>query len=288
MKAYHVARKNSTIFKSLTGLSVKQFDKLNKSYSRFHPSLNKLGRTHSLEESEHALFFILFYFRHYPTQQLFAFILRCDQSQISRWIKLFSVPLLKVSRNYISKGRRKINSLSKLQQSCPEVQLLIDATERPVQRPSFNQERVYSGKKKRHTIKNQIISDKENRLIYSVSKTYTGKTHDFKVFKYESLPKGTPKHIRILADTGYIGIENTVDNPVSLPNKASKNFPLTEAEKSQNSILSSHRVVVENIFAHMKNYHILAQKFRGSKNLAHDSFEIVAGIHNFKQLDKLS
>lgn len=287
MKAYHVARRNSKIFKSITGLSVRQFDKLNKSYSRYHIASGNLGRTHSLERSDHALFFILFYFRHYPTQQLLGFILRRDQSQISRWIKIFSIPLIKVSKSYISKGRRKINSFARLKESCPEVLLLIDASERPIQRPTINQARVYSGKKKRHTIKNQIISDRANNLIYHVSKTYTGKTHDFKIFKKEPLPKATPKHIRFLADTGYVGIDGYLDNPVSLPNKATKKHPLTEAKKLQNNIISSERVFVEHIFGHMKNYHILAQKFRGSRTLAHDSFEIIAGIHNFKQLDKL-
>ena len=288
MKAYHVARKNSNIFKSITGLSVKQFDKLNKSYSRYHVNSSNLGRTHSLERSEHALFFILFYFRHYPTQQLLGFILRRNQSQISRWLKLCSIPLMKVSKSYISKGRRKVNSLARLKDDCPEMLLLIDASERPIQRPEKNQKRVYSGKKKRHTIKNQIISERKSHLIYHVSKTYTGKTHDFKMFKSESLPRSTPKNIRFLADTGYIGMDKYIDNPVSMPNKATKKYPLTEAQKLQNNIISSERVFVEHIFGHMKNYHILAQKFRGSRTLAHDSFEIIAGIHNFKQLDKLA
>ena len=287
MKVYHVARKNPTIFKALTGLSPQEFDKLNKSYSRFHPTIKGPGRIHSLKKPAHALFFILFYFRHYPTQQLFAFLLRVDQSQVSRWITIISIPLLKVSKGYIAKGRRKINSLTKLKDACPEIQLLIDASERPIRRPSINQRRVYSGKKKRHTIKNQIISDSETNLIYHVSKTYTGKTHDFEVFKKDVLPHSTPKHIRLLVDTGYIGIENYVDNPVSLPNKATKNFPLTEAEKKQNALLASRRVFVEHIFGLMKNYHILANKFRGSKKLAHNAFEIVAGIHNFKRLNTI-
>lgn len=214
--------------------------------------------------------------------------MRVDQSQISRWIKIFSLPILKVAKISINKGRRRVNDLASLKKSCPEVKLIIDACERPIERPSRDQQKLYSGKKKCHTIKNQIICDGFSNLIYSVSKTYIGKTNDFKIFKSNSLPRGTPKHLRFLADSAYIAMADYIDNPVSVPNKASKNFPLTEAEKDQNRILSSYRVKVEHVFAHMKNYKILSQKFRGSKQLARDSFEIVAGLHNFKQLNQFS
>jgi hypothetical protein len=44
---------------------------------------------------------------------------------------------------------------------------MIDATERPVQRPQKRSERHagYSGKKKRHTAKHQIITDNSKRIL---------------------------------------------------------------------------------------------------------------------------
>lgn len=50
--------------------------------------------------------------------------------------------------------------------------------------------------------------------------------------------------------------------------------PLTGAQKQQNTILSRNRIFVEHIFGYMKNYHILSDKFRGSRSLVYDSFEI--------------
>jgi len=57
--------------------------------------------------------------------------------------------------------KRKISTLDELIEIFPEVRdLIIDGTERPIQRPKDNekQKENYSGKKKRHTKKNTIIS----------------------------------------------------------------------------------------------------------------------------------
>ena len=62
---------------------------------------------------------------------------------------------------------RKISTLEELLEVFPDVRdLFIDGTERPIQRPKDNekQKENYSGKKKMHTRKNIIISDKKKRM----------------------------------------------------------------------------------------------------------------------------
>ena len=64
------------------------------------------------------------------------------------------------------------------------------------------QKRYYSGKKKKHTLKTQIITTSTGKILaITIDK---GRTHDFKVFKKS---KATKKIIlsKVLTDLGYLG-----------------------------------------------------------------------------------
>src|SRR5690606_39257335 len=110
MRVYQVARKSPSVFKSLTGLKKAEFGRLANQFTLFI-DFSKVGRKHNLSEIEHALFFVLFYYRHYCIQELMAFIFRVDQSQISRWIDLLSLPFTRCTKQYIATARKKISSL---------------------------------------------------------------------------------------------------------------------------------------------------------------------------------
>jgi hypothetical protein len=58
----------------------------------------------------------------------------------------------------------------------------MDVTETPIERPKRRQRRFYSGKKKHHTLKCQLILERETGEIIC---TFfgTGRQHDFKVFQ---------------------------------------------------------------------------------------------------------
>ncbi len=43
--------------------------------------------------------------------------------------------------------------------------VLIDATETPIERPKKKQKYFYSGKKKKHTLKSQVVVDKKSQQI---------------------------------------------------------------------------------------------------------------------------
>lgn len=76
----------------------------------------------------------------------------------------------------------------------PEVkEIWIDGTDRPVKRPQDKkrQKKRYSGKKKRHTVKNMMVSDRKKRILM-VSRTVAGKEHDYTLFKKLRLPQGIP------------------------------------------------------------------------------------------------
>ncbi|KJV74373.1 IS5 family transposase ISOt6 [Orientia tsutsugamushi] len=59
--------------------------------------------------------------------------------------------------------------------------VLIDATESPIERPQKKQKFYYSGKKKRHTLKTQIVVDKKMDQVICTDFS-NGKKHDFRLF----------------------------------------------------------------------------------------------------------
>ena len=65
------------------------------------------------------------------------------------------------------------------------------------------------GKKKKHTIKTQILADAKTLKIYSISQS-KGSIHDFKLFKNSYI--GLPDKIKIQGDSGYQGIQKIHTN----------------------------------------------------------------------------
>jgi len=62
----------------------------------------------------------------------------------------------------------------------------------------------YSGKKKRHTIKTQLIVDRKTRKIICTAHA-EGKTHDFRLYE-ESIGSAILSGIKAQGDSGYQGI----------------------------------------------------------------------------------
>lgn len=129
----------------------------------------------------------------------------------------------------------------------------------------------YSGKKKRHTIKTQVVVDSKGAIKH-ISRSICGNVHDKKLFDQTKLvlPQNTK------ADLGYLGL------PFDLPHKSSKLRKLTEREKKENKKHSSVRIIVEHVFASLKQFRILSQRFRNSLENYNDIFTIVCGLHNLR------
>jgi hypothetical protein len=66
---------------------------------------------------------------------------------------------------------------------------------------------------------------------------------------------------KAVIDSGYQGLQKLHAN-TSMPKKRSKKHPLTKAEKEQNKRISSERVLVENVLAHLKRFKIIADRYR--------------------------
>lgn len=246
------------------------------------------GRRPLLSDPADRLLFILFYFRIYPVQRVQAFFFGISQTQVCAWVhRLTPVLTMALGAEQHLPERRPARLVHVLRQ-CPGLEFIIDGTERPIQRPKDKrrQRELYSGKKKRHTVKNVVIVDRRSRTIKALSRTRPGKTGDKRVADEEAYHY--PKRCKLWKDTGFQGYEPP-DIITFQPKKRPRNGTLTDAEKASNTGISRVRVRVEHAIGGAKIYRIAHDVFRNRREGFVDlSFETVCGLYNLRCNYRLS
>ena len=102
--------------------------------------------------------------------------------------------------------------------------------------PKKGQKFWYSGKKKQHTIKSQVVADKFTKKIICTS-FVIGKCHNFDLLKKSKLPISSSTQIFI--DSGCQGVLNFYPNS-KLPHKNTKFYKLSPSQKAENRFISKH------------------------------------------------
>lgn len=248
------------------------------------------GRKATLKDDFEKLFFILLYYKVYPTFRFASCIFEFDKRNIQLW-KDFLAPVLNSCLGYelkLKKRFHRINSFERWILEYPELkQFIVDATERAIYRPKDNktQKEYYSGKKKHHSVKNQIIVSPDTKKILAVSDTVKGTVHDKKLFDQDPLFDYVPENSVAMGDLGYQGTENrNFRLKIILPQKKPPGKELTEGEKRNNKNISQIRVRVEHPISYLKHFNILSQKFRGRVSNQQNldlPFKIISAIYNF-------
>jgi DNA-binding protein len=106
--------------------------------------------------------------------------------------------------------------------------------------------RISTAVKKKHTLKNNLIIDIEERLVRYLSETYPGRIHDKRICDIEELV--FPPEINLFQDTGFQGYQSP-GVTIYQPKKKPKGQELTEAEKAETKSISSIRILVEHIIS---------------------------------------
>ena len=94
--------------------------------------------------------------------------------------------------------KRRIRNWEEFQTAYPELtEVVIDGTEQGTQRPSGKerQKPYYSNKRKRHTIKTQIVVTKNGRVISVSDSVPGGQVHDYSLLKRSRVMEGLPKQV---------------------------------------------------------------------------------------------
>jgi hypothetical protein len=123
-----------------------------------------------------------------------------------------------------------------------------------------------------------VVVDKQSRKIICTAFS-NGKRHDFRFFK-ESKTRIHPQ-VKALTDGGYQGIQKIHANS-ALPKKRSKKSPLTEEDKRSNRLLSSERVLNENVIGVIKRFKIISDRYRNRRKRFSLRFNLISATYNLE------
>jgi DDE superfamily endonuclease len=231
------------------------------------------GRKHALPLADRLLM-LLVYYRTYTTHAVLGFLFGVDDSAVGRNINPLQPLLAGIFR--IPERRVELRP--------DEIrELFFDATERAIPRPTRGQKQYYSGKRKRHTLKHQVVvvvrrkkpgpGAKPRRVrVAAVSAAFPGKTHDKKV--YDRTRVIAPPGVKRTGDTGYLG------TGLATPRRRPPRGALTARQGAGNRRVSRRRVVVEHGIGKMKVWRIAAERYRNPRRRHTLIIKNVAGLHN--------
>lgn len=179
-------------------------------------------------------------------------------------------------------------------------QVIIDATEQQVNRPEDNPTRkaYYSGKKGQFTLVTQMVTDGEHHIV-AISICFPGAMVDKTISDEVGTMARLPDDCHAKADKGYQGIDKqvetkSVENPetgeieeiprftVETPFKKPRGGELSDEQLEFNRRLGTTRVRVEHCIGWVKNWAILANRFRAHHDIYTLVMQAVCGLVNLQ------
>ncbi len=160
------------------------------------------------------------------------------------------------------------------------MRFIIDAKEQRINKPAGEeaQKPYYSGKKKAHTVKAQVVVDTRGRILTIGPSVPGGANHDLTLLRGSGVLESLGEGEAAMLDRGYVGVGNYYPGvPVVIPFRASKGHPLTDEQKAHNREVAGYRIVVEHTMAQLNRFTILRQVFRGQKRERHTEVVRVVG-----------
>lgn len=276
---YARIRRYRQVFRSMTGLTVREFDSLAdeilpqlaagdcQRLNRERPQRQREiggGRSSMLSMADRLLLTVV-WLRKYPNHETLGYLFGVSDSTAGRYIHQV-LPVLEAAGRATMRlpdpGRKRGRTLDSLLRDVPELAVVIDTFEQAVQRPQSRAEAdtYYSGKKRRHTLKSQVTVDGYTGHIVDVADSVPGPTADMTLLKQSGLIERLPSEVGILGDLAYVGIEQL--HPEGLgahPRRKPRGQPRPEADVHYNTAFARLRVIVEHSLLRMRRYEALTQ-----------------------------
>ena len=290
MLSYDGLCRHPAAFPDVTGMTRPEFDDLAGRFEAAEADLrSRSGTTRDGQPRSRApgaghphdhdartrLLMALFWLRVYPTYAVLGFFFDLHKRNAQLNVRA-ALEVLDALDDFPFEGpgreRPKARSAAAVMAAFPGVRVVIDGKEQRVNRPQgFDaQKPYYSGKKKCHTVKNQVVVD-PGGLIEAVSESVPGgANHDLTVLRASGVLERLGEGEGAMLDKGYVGIGNSHPGvPVVIPFKAARGRPLTDEQKGHNRLVARYRVVVEHTMAQLNRFTALRQVFRGRKRQRH-------------------
>ena len=285
-------------FRALTGLTVAAFDDL---AEQLVPAIERAlregrdrpgrarrvggGRSFSLDARDRLLLVVV-WLRRYPTYDVAGFLFGVAKAIVCRAVAEV-LPILEASGRDTMRmpdpGKHRRKDLDALLAETPELAVIVDSFEQPVQRPESRAEadRWYSGKKKRHTVKAQVAVCEATGRIVDVCGDAVGPMADVTLFEASGLGRRLPRGVGVLGDSAYVGLGRLVPGGLAAtPRRKPRGRPRPEEDAEFNRAFSRRRVAVEHRIGRLRTYQALTQADRHHRRHHERRVVAVAGLLN--------
>lgn len=159
-KRYKNLKKYPRLLRAVTGLRLKEFEVLKEP---FEQQWNKYMDQYTFEGkprerkrktrvnstfscTEDMMLFILHHYKSHPTQEMLGLEFDLGQSKVSAWINALEAILIKTLKKMNLTPAREAQEID--HRIIESAAVILDGTERPIQRPKHEQQQFYSGKKR--------------------------------------------------------------------------------------------------------------------------------------------
>jgi len=240
---------------------------------------------------------VLTYLRLHVPQTVVALLYGCHQSDVSRELRR-TLPLisrvLPVPELWQRSERAEEDVVDVLPlEVLSDGRVLVDATEQRISRASdpARRDAHYSGKRKACTLKTQLVTDGQHHIC-AISVAVPGRVHDKTLADDVDTVQRLPDDCEAFLDKGYQGLAEQVDDVIDgegtvvprftlkIPFKKPRGLDLSAAQKAFNRQLSAIRVHIEHCIGWLKNWAILANRFRCAHAIYTPIFQLVCGLVN--------
>lgn len=233
------------------------------------------------------LFLALLWLRIYPTYEVLGlfFDLHKRNAQLNvRHVLEVLETLEDFPFDRPDRGGQRPRCAAEVMAAFPQVRLIIDAKEQRINRPEGEeaQKPYYSGKKKAHTLKTQVVVDPCGRIEAVSDSVPGGAHHDLTLLRSSGVLERLEDGEAAMMDKGYVGVKTSYPHvPIVLPFRASRGHPLTAEQLGFNRLVARHRIVVEHTMAQLNRFTVLRQVFRAKHRKRHGGVvSVVAKLVN--------
>lgn len=231
------------------------------------------GRPKKLKREEEVCLCI-FYLRHLPTFELLGMHFNISKTEandtFNYWIKIIRKIL---PSSLMEQAKKDKEELEMIKEMLTENELIVDSWEQARERPKDNQtqKEYYSGKKKQHTFKGQVITLPSGKDLVDVEVGRQGKASDINMFREQRKKFNIEQ--RFTGDKGYQGGVN-----IKTPQKKPRGKELTDLQKEANKEISSKRIYVEHIIRLIKIFRAAKERFRMKGNKYKEVILTICGL----------
>jgi hypothetical protein len=287
-----------TVFKAMTGLTVPQFDDLVTDLLPRYRQAEQLrlsrperkraiGAGHPFELTpRNQCLLTVVWLRVYPIHEVLAYLFGISDTTVSRIIARV-LPLLEASGRDTMRlpdpGRKRRRQLDALLADTPDLAVVIDTFEQPVQRHKDRKQADthYSGKKKRHTLKSQVAVDEETGDVADVAESAPGPTADIKLLEQSQLLERLPAEVGGLGDLAYVGIDKLHPSGLgATPRRKPRGKDRPPEDVCYNRAFARRRIVVEHTIGRMRRYQAITQLDRNHRRNHTARVRAVGGLVN--------